>query len=108
MSCLDLSISVVSPCELAIKPTDAPILEVAANAAPEVAVRPVGQPSLVVMPGEQPSLAVAQVDRLELSIGEVCSVSSGTIVVLATAEGPLRLSNGGYLLLDPALNPPEN
>ena len=43
-----------------------------------------------------------------LTIGEVCTVAGGTIVVLAAQDGPLRLANGGYLLLNPATNPPEN
>ncbi|MBO4499205.1 MAG: hypothetical protein J5732_03000 [Bacteroidaceae bacterium] len=52
-------------------------------------------------------LQVAQSGALRLTVGEVCGVSGGTLVVLAAQDGPLRTKNGGYLLLNPATNPPE-
>ena len=53
-------------------------------------------------------LAITPVEAAQLTVGEVCTVSGGTIVVLAAQDGPLRLANGDYLLLNPATNPPEN
>jgi hypothetical protein len=43
----------------------------------------------------------------QITLGEVCAVNSGTIVVLAASDGPLRTRNGGYFLLNPATNPPQ-
>lgn len=43
----------------------------------------------------------------QLTLGEVCTVNSGTIVALAASDGPLRTRNGGYFLLNPATNPPQ-
>ena len=43
----------------------------------------------------------------ELTLGEVCSVNSGTIVVFAGSDGPFRTRDGGYILLDPATSPAE-
>lgn len=51
------------------------------------------------------SLKVTPAQGVLLSVGEVCSVSPGTIVVLAASDGPLRTRDGGYFLLDPARNP---
>lgn len=60
-----------------------------------------------VSPKEQATLAVNPTAPPSLVIGEVCSVSGGTIVVLAASDGPLRTKDGGYILLNPATNPPE-
>jgi len=42
-----------------------------------------------------------------ITLGEVCTVNSGTIVALAGSDGPFRTRDGGYFLLNPATNPPE-
>jgi hypothetical protein len=49
----------------------------------------------------------SQVVGAQLVVGEACAVISGTIVVLAASDGPLRTRNGGYILLNPATNPPQ-
>jgi hypothetical protein len=54
-----------------------------------------------------PVAETSQVFGAQLVVGEVCSVSSGTIVALAASDGPLRTRNGGYFLLNPATNPPQ-
>jgi hypothetical protein len=64
--------------------------------------------ALTVNLAEPPVLKVTPVEGASLAVGEVCSVSPGTIVVLAASDGPLRTRDGGYLLLNPATNPPEN
>ena len=55
----------------------------------------------------QPVAETSQVVGAQLTLGEVCTVNSGTIVVLAASDGPLRTRNGGYFLLNPATNPPQ-
>lgn len=99
-----------------LTPVPSPVLTVAAVSAATLAVTTAEQPSLEVTPFEQPSLAVTPADQAALSaepvqqatltLGEVCTVSSDTIVVLAASDGPLRTRDGGYFLLDPATNPP--
>ena len=64
--------------------------------------------ALTVNLAEPTVLKVTPVEGASLTIGEVCSVSPGTIVVLAASDGPLRTRDGGFLLLDPATNPPES
>ena len=56
----------------------------------------------------QPELSVGGARQATLSVSEVCSVSLGDIVVLASTDGPLRTRDGGYILLDPATNPPDD
>lgn len=55
----------------------------------------------------QPVAETSQVVGAQLVVGEACAVISGTIVVLAASDGPLRTRNGGYILLNPATNPPQ-
>ena len=73
-----------------------------------LSVVPTSPASLDVTPQNGASLLVTPVDGCELTIGEVCGVTPGTIVVLAASDGPLRTRDGGYLLLNPATNPPES
>lgn len=72
-------------------------------------VTPASPAVLRVTPHDGASLHVTPLDNgCELTVGEVCSISPGSILVLAASDGPLRTRDGGYLLLDPATNPPEN
>ena len=87
MGCLTLKVTPVEGAILKVTPTKAAAMKVT--------------------PEEGAALKVTPVQGASLSIGEVCSVSPGTIVVLAGSDGPLRTSDGGYFLLNPALNPPE-
>ncbi len=73
-----------------------------------LAVVPTEQPSLAVTPAEQAALAVTPVQQATLALGEVCTVSSDTIVVLAASDGPMRTRDGGYFLLNPETNPPQS
>lgn len=68
-------------------------------------VTPVGSSVLTVTQPDQAALKVTPVQPSVLTIGEVCTVSSGTLVVLAASDGPLRTRDGGYFLLNPATNP---
>ena len=56
------------------------------------------------VPAPDAELAVAPESQVRLSIGEVCTISGGTLVVLAASDGPLRTRDGGYFLLNPATN----
>lgn len=56
----------------------------------------------------QAVLGVVMQPQAVLTLGEICTVSSGTLVVLAASDGVLRTRDGGYFLLDPATNPPES
>ena len=78
-------------------------------------IRPVQQATLAIKTAtsgsdvtaiQQAVLTVLPEEQATLTIGEVCTVNRGTIVVLAASDGPLRTRDGGYFLLDPATNPP--
>lgn len=81
----------------------------------ELTITPVGQTVAEVTPSAPAAVTTELVGQLvaetsqvvgaQLTIGEVCTVNSGTIVVLAASDGPLRTRNGGYFLLNPATNP---
>jgi len=66
----------------------------------------VASATLAGTPAEQAAPVVTPVQQATITLGEVCTVSSDTIVVLAASDGPLRTRDGGYFLLDPATNPP--
>ena len=82
-----------------------------------ISLTPVAQPAIgmtVATPAAvetklvgQPVAETSQVVGAQLTLGEVCTVNSGTIVALAASDGPLRTRNGGYFLLNPATNPPQ-
>ena len=82
-----------------------------------ISATPSPQPVVAVEVGAQaqmsvelmkPSQATDPVVGAKLTIGEVCTVNSGTIVVFAGSDGPFRTRGGGYILLDPATNPPQD
>ncbi len=49
----------------------------------------------------------SSVPKTAFVLAEVCSTAGEELFPLATAEGPLRLQGGGFLLLDPALSGDE-
>ena len=65
-------------------------------------IYPTPRPSLTLTPGPRPMLDITPGPRASLVVAEVCSVSSGELLVLAGSDGPLRFKDGGYWLLDPA------
>jgi len=93
-----LTATVVDAATLAVTPAEQSVLSVA----------PAEQLSLSVVPVKQSAIAVKPVPQAKLTIGEVCTVSNDTIVVLAASDGPLRTRDGGYILLNPATNPPQS
>ena len=73
---------------------------------PSGEVVPVKDATLAVVP-QGASLDVQPSPQMRMAIGEVCTVDSGTIVVLAASDGPLRTRDGGYFLLNPETNPAQ-
>ena len=106
MNCLNFDLTPVPSSVLTVAAVAAATLEVTTAEQPALAVVPTEQPSLAVTPVEQAALAVTPVQQVTLTLGEVCTVSNDTIVVLAASDGPLRTRDGGYILLNPATNPP--
>lgn len=107
MACLSLTVNPLPLPVLAISAVIPANLSVMTAAQAALAVTPAEQPSLAVNPDRQAALSVDAISQAKLTIGEVCTVTGGTIVVLAASDGPLRTSDGGYFLLNPATNPPE-
>lgn len=104
MSCLTLNITPVPPSSLVLAAPPVPSLKLTPAPSPVLKVAPGAPPVLSVKPVPQAALSVKPMPQSRLVIGEVCSISGGELVVLATQDGPLRTQNGGYLLLDPKTN----
>lgn len=86
MACLFITIQPISQAGLSITAFATASLSVSAN---------------------QPEISAGGARQASLIVGEVCSVGEEALVVLAASDGPLRTKDGGYILLDPATNPPE-
>lgn len=106
MACINFDLTPVPSAVLTATAVAAATLAVTTAEQPALTVVPTEQPSLAVTPADQAALAVTPVQQATLTIGEVCTVSSDTIVALAASDGPLRTRGGGYFLLNPATNPP--
>lgn len=108
MPCLDFTVTAFAPPTIAVRASASARLSVSAASAPSLSVAPKAGVALVVdNTAPSPMLAIQPNAKAVLSVGTVCSVSAGEIYVLATQEGPLRLRDGGYLLLDPRANSPD-
>lgn len=105
MACVTVTINPEQPQVLTIAAIAAATLAVTPAAPASTEVAPVEPSVLGVAPIGQAELNLANVQQSTLTIGEVCAVSRGTIVVLAASDGPLRTRDGGYFLLNPATNP---
>lgn len=106
MACLSLSISNIHQTDLTVGTFAAAILSVLPSQQARLAVNALTSAQLAVS-ANQSELVVGIMKQAILSVSEVCSVSIGDIVVLAASDGPLRTKDGGYILLDPATNPPD-
>ena len=106
MACLNFDLTPVPSATLTATAVAAATLAVTAAEQPALAVVHTDRTSLAVTPAEQAALTVTPVQQATLTLGEVCTVSNDTIVVLAASDGPLRTRDGGYFLLNPATNPP--
>ena len=106
MSCISLTVTPVAPAVLDTIPVEGASLAVEPAGGATLAVEPAGGATLEATPFDDgTALDATPIVGCTLIIGEVCSVSGGTIVVLAASDGPLRTRDGGYLLLNPATNP---
>ena len=105
MACLNFDLTPVPSAVLTVATVATATLAVMTAEQPSLEVTHVEQPSLAVTPADQAALAVTPVQQATLTLGEVCTVSNDTIVVLAASDGPLRTRDGGYILLNPATNP---
>lgn len=106
---MSLHVTPAVPALLAVTtPHGASAAVAAVGQRPALAVQSGDRAEATVTTGEQTSLDVTTQQGVSLAIGEVCTASGGTIVVLAASDGPLRTKDGGYFLLNPDTNPPEN
>lgn len=102
MACTTVTITPEPPSVLTIAAVAAASLVVAPVAPVSTDVTPIESSAITVTPTEQAALTVTPQPQAVLAIGEVCSVSTGELYVLAASDGPLRTRDGGYILLDPA------
>lgn len=74
------------------------------NALPQamLTVTPLVLPTLVAETQVSSRFTVEVSVQSVLTVGEVCSISTGELTVLAASDGPLRTRDGGFFLLDPA------
>lgn len=107
MACLTLSVIPVGHPTLAVSVVAAATVTVTPAPQPSLTTETAAQPALAVTPAENPSVAVSPEPAAQLEVGQVCSISGGTLVVLAASDGPLRTRDGGYIPLNPATNPAE-
>lgn len=78
--------------QLVATPVPKPVLAITLAPKPKVTTAPVPNAKLEVAPLPNPTVTLA----------EVCSVSGGTIMVLAATDGRLRFNTGDYWTLDPS------
>lgn len=107
MGCITLTVNPVAPAVLGVTPQEGASLAVEPVGGASLGVVPVDGAVLDVTPQDGCTLSVEPQDGCTLTIGEVCSVTGGRLVVLAASDGPLRTRDGGYILLDPRYNPPQ-
>lgn len=105
MSCLTLTVRTLTPIALGVLPKAHPVLTLTTE--PHVALNVTTGPcvQLSVVPHVTAALNVVPGTAVALTLGEVCVISGGDLVVLAGTDGPLRTKTGGYILLNPATNP---
>ena len=103
MGCLTLKLTPARQATVAVKPCGESRVVVTPGRLPSVAVTPSKMATVTVTPEPQPRVSLALQQPARLTVGEVCTVSGGELLVLASTDGPLRTRDGGFLLLDPAL-----
>ena len=72
-----------------------------------LAAGPVPAASVAVGTPQTAALALGPSQLATLTVGEVCTVCSEELVVLAGSDGPFRNRAGGFFLLDPARSPAD-
>jgi hypothetical protein len=108
MGCLTFKLTPTAPPHLGISPNEGAKLTVIPNDGALLSITPKEGAFLGVTPVDGSQLKVVPTDNARLSIGAVCTVGSGTLVVLAASDGLIYTKNGGYFLLNPETNPPED
>ena len=106
MACLKLTLTPQAPAAMTVAATPGAKVDVVAGGAAALEVEASAQAELGIA-AEELVLGVTPPEGAQLLLGEVCSISGGTLVVLAGSDGPFRTKGGGYFLLDPSKNPPE-
>ena len=106
MACVELTLKVGDPAAMTVKaePSSAVGLKMTEQAAVALDAEPQAEMAVSLAPGVALETVLT---GASLTLGEVCNINSGTIVVLAGSDGPFRTRDGGYFLLNPATNPPE-
>lgn len=107
MGCITLTVNPVAPAVLGVTPQEGASLAVSPVQGASLGVVPASPAVVGVAPVAPAVLSVTPQEGCTLTIGEVCSVTGGRLVVLAASDGPLRTRDGGYILLDPRYNPPQ-
>lgn len=107
MACVELTLTVGDPAAMAVKAEPSAAIALEQSKPSAVAITPEPQAEMAVSLALGVALKTTLPAAASLTLGEVCTVNSGTIVALAASDGPLRTRNGGYFLLNPATNPPQ-
>lgn len=107
MGCLHLSIGRVITANTTIVPVRDAKLTVSEckSAHATIVDTPKGTAQVSLAPNAKAN--VTPVRPMKVTIGEVCSISEGDLVVLAADDGILRTRDGGFFLLNPDTNPAE-
>lgn len=110
MSCLDLNITLPQKSSMSLVQTAKAALHVSDIVGRDTSLQThiCDKATVAAEKTEPAAMSLDLAEPLRITVGKVCSISGGTIVVLAGKDGlPLRTKNGGYFLLDPATNPKE-
>lgn len=107
MACLELTLTPLAPAVMTIEAVPGASLGLTPVGAAEMVVTQGQQAALDLTPVGEATMVITPVGGAGLTLGEVCSISGGTLVVLAGSDGPFRTKGGGYFLLDPATSPAE-
>lgn len=103
MACLNFTLLPVQQAGLSVAAIVA-TLSVRTTAMASLKISATAQASTTMLPVPQAEVSIVPTPQATLAVGEVCSVTPGTIVVLAASDGPLRTRDGGYFLLNPETN----
>ena len=106
MACVELSLTLPAQAGMTIEAAPEASLGLRIVGSAALALGETAPAAMTIAPKDQAALETV-LTGASLTLGEVCNINSGTIVVLAGSDGPFRTRDGGYFLLNPAANPPE-
>lgn len=107
MACVELTLTVGDPAAMTVKAEPSAAVALEKSEPSSVALASGPSAGMTISQMSQAALKMTLPSAATLTLGEVCTVNSGTIVALAGSDGPFRTRDGGYFLLNPATNPPE-